>query len=110
MSLPLTPRKAITSVEANINPADKSTAAVGVACCRLVRSSAAGSSLPWAMRMSTRAAAVVHARTQANMLMAAPMSMATPSGETPALPARRCRGLVVSLSFPDSPRKPRTSE
>ena len=57
------------------------------------------------MRISTRAAAVVQANTHANMLMPAPKSMATPSGEMPALAASRCSGLVDSLSLPDSPRK-----
>ena len=47
-----------------------------------------------AMRISTRAAAVAQASTQANMLMNAPKSMATPSGETPAFAASRCSGLV----------------
>ncbi len=62
------------------------------------------------MRISTRAAAVVQASTQANMLTAAPISMATPSGEMPALVASRCSGLVESLSFDDSPWNPSTSE
>ncbi len=62
------------------------------------------------MRSSTREAAVAQASTQANMLMNAPQSMATPSGETPALAASRCRGLVELLSAPDSPRNPSTSE
>ena len=62
------------------------------------------------MRISTRAAAVVQARTQANMLMRAPKSMATPRGATPAFSARWCSGLVDSLNLPDSPRNPSTSE
>ena len=44
------------------------------------------------------------------MLMSAPKSMPVPNGDTPALSARRCSGLVVSLSLPDSPRNPSTSE
>ena len=62
------------------------------------------------MRISTRAAAVAQASTQANMLTNAPQSMATPSGETPAFAASRCSGLVESLSAADSPRNPSTSE
>lgn len=50
------------------------------------------------------------ASTQANMLNNAPKSMATPSGEMPTLAASKCSGLVESVSLPDSPRKPSTSE
>src|SRR5215469_4323950 len=92
MSEPVTLHMAIAVVPANINPAETITAAVGVPWRGLVRSNAGGRSLPWDMRMSTRAAAVVHASTHASMLMNAPISIATPSGEIPALPA----------SFPDA--------
>ncbi len=65
-----------------------------------------------AMRRSTRADAVVQASTQANMLTNAPRSMATPSGETPALPARMCKraGGLAQLSWISRRESPELQE
>src|ERR1700723_1961499 len=109
ISEPCTPRNASAPVAANINPAETATAALGVPWRRLVFSKKPGSNPTCAMRSSTRAAAVVQASTQANMLTNAPTSMAVPSDEMPALLASRCSGLVESLSGDDSPRNPTTS-
>src|SRR5580658_5109270 len=110
MSDPCTPLIASAAVAASIRLAVRAIAAPGVPCLLLVRSNTPGSRPPCAIRSSTRAAAVVQASTQANMLTAAPKSMATPSGEMPALAASRCSGLVELLSCEASPRKPSTSE
>jgi hypothetical protein len=60
--------------------------------------------------MSTRAAAVVQASTQANMLTAAPRSMATPSGEDADLGREKVeRACGLDSTCDDWPRKPSTS-
>src|ERR1035438_5120180 len=100
MSEPVKARHSIASVDASMSPADKAIAAPGVPCFLLVRSKRPGSRRPCAICISTRAAAVVQASTQANMLISAPKSIATPSGAMPAISARWCSGLVDSLSFP----------
>jgi hypothetical protein len=70
---------------------------------------AAGSSLPCAMRISTRAAAVVQASTQANMLTAAPKSMPRPAARCRPWSPAGAAGWWSRSVCDDSPRKPSTS-